>query len=185
MILFELKNNRAFPSIHALLIQPFKSMWESDKSSNKQECIRYFSYIELLCSPRKSNPFFACPEKERPARVAQEVFGDPNYKIDPNILFAVATYKDMLNRSSISYNTLVDAELSLNKVREFLKNFDPNTRTSVGGSLLLKPKEILLANKEIPSALNRLLELRNKVHEELEESDVRTRNQREIGMYEE
>jgi hypothetical protein len=185
MTLFEIRNNRAFPSVHSLLIEPFKSIWRSDESPDKEMAIKYFSYIELLCSPRKSNPFYGYSEKERPSKVAKEVFGNPNYNIDPNLLFAVATYKDLLSNSSISYQSLVDAEFSLNKTREFLRNFEPNSRTSMGGSLLLKPKDILLANKELPNAIARIIELRNKVHEELEESDIRTRNQREIGAFEE
>ena len=184
MILFEIRNNRAFPSTHALLIEPFKTIWNSDESPHKEMAVKYLSYIELLCSPRKSNPFYGYDEGKRPARVAKEIFGDANYDIDPNLLFAVATYKELLANSSISYQTLVDAEFSLNRVREFLRGFDPNART-MGGTLLLKPKEILLANKELPAAITRVNELRNKVHEELEESDIRTRNQREIGTYEE
>jgi len=183
MTLFEVTNNRAFPTAHALLIEPYKTIWEEDHSPHKDKAIKYFSYIELVCSPKLSNPFFSTEEKDRPKVVAKEVFKDENFLIPSELMLAVISFKDHLAMSSLSYNILVDAENGLQRLREFLAGYDPGLKTP-SGALLLKPKEYILALKELPTALDKIREARTKVHQELIEADVRMRNQREPNIFE-
>lgn len=182
MDLFELNNNRAFPSMHALLIEPYKTIWETDKSEGKGQSIRWFSYIELLCSPKKSNPFYGIPEEHRSEKVKEEIFGDKDYPIDSDLLLATMAYREHLSFSSPSYELAVAAEVAANKLKTFLLNFDPNERTP-NGAMVLKPKDITLALQEIPDTIKSMSEMRAKVHEELTESS-KTRNDRKIGIYE-
>lgn len=182
MDLLELHNNRAFPSVHALLIEPYKTIWETDTSEGKEKSIRWFSYIELLCSPKKSNPFYGYAEEQRAEKVKMEVFRDKDYPIESELLMATIAYKEHLSFSSPSYELAVAAELAANKLKHFLTNFDPNERTP-NGTMVLKPKDMTLALQEIPETIRSMAEMRAKVHEELLES-TRTRNDRKIGTYE-
>lgn len=182
MDLFEIRNGRAYPSVHALLIEPYKTMWNDDDSDNKSNVIAYFTYIELLCSPKKSNPFYGYSEEDRPMKVKKEVFKDENYQIDTELMFAILAYKEHLSFASPSYELSLAAEAAADKLKTFLKEFNLTERTP-GGAMVLKPRDVTTALREIPDVIKKMAETRQKVHEELTEAS-KTRKDRAIGEYE-
>lgn len=182
MDLFEMRNGYAFPSIHALLIEPYKSMWVNDTSLDKIDCINDFTYIELLCSPKRSNPYFNIPEPIRPDKVKLNVYKDKDHPVTEQVLLGILQYKEFLSESS-SYELLMTGENTVNSVKEFLDSFDPDSRSRSGG-LILKPSDVLKAVEEIPAVIKSLALARDRVHSELEE-DTKNRRNRETGPYEE
>jgi len=182
MDLFEIVNGYVVPSVHALLIEPFKSMWEKDTSNNNEDSIKIFTYIELMCSPKKSNPFIGYLEEERPAKVKKQVWGDEEYPIDTDTVFAILKYKELLSESSPSYDLYISAVNAVQKLRSFLDTFDPDERNR-SGTLVLKPKDITSALKDLDEVGKNMESARDRVHTELIQSS-KTRNQREIGDYE-
>lgn len=183
MDLFEVIDNHVFPSIHALRLNPYRKIWEEDDSDDKEKSIKWFTYIEFMLSPKRSNVFNGYLDRdERSKKVKEEVFGDENYEIEMDLMMACIKYEEDLKRSSASYESLEAAETTLKGLNRFLRNFNPDTRTP-SGALLLKPKEILSAMSELPKALKALDEARQKVNEEIKE-DTKTRNNRQIGFFE-
>lgn len=183
MDLFVIQGNNLYPSTYALMIEPFASMWENDNDPAKHNVLRDFKFIELLCSPKKSNPFFGYSKDIRPAKVKKEVYKDEHYEISSDVIAATAKYLELLKDSSPSYDMFDAAMSAADKLKVFLRGFNLSERTQSGG-LLLKPADITRALKEIPDAAKGIEVARNKVQQELEE-DAKTRNQREIGQYEE
>lgn len=182
MDLFELNNGRAFPSAHALLIEPFKTIWARDTTIEKGNAIRLFTYVELVCSPKKSNPYLGYAEDIRPSKVKKEVYGNPDKEDTDFMILAVVKYKELLADASPTY-TLLNAGLNAkDKLVTFLENFDLGERTQ-GGTAVLKPADITKALKEIPDVAKSINSMRDKVHTELIE-EAKTRNQREVGQYE-
>lgn len=182
MELFEIRNNRAFPTIHSLIIEPFKTIWATDTTEEKSHAVRLFSYVELLCNPRKSNPFMGYSEEARPARVKKEIYGNENYGTTNFMILATAKYKELLKDSSPTYDLFNSALNAKDKLVDFLNNFDLNERTQ-GGTAVIKPADITRALKEIPDVAKSILATRDKVQTELIE-ETKTRNKREIGQYE-
>lgn len=182
MDLFEIINGRAFPTPHALLIEPFKTIWEKDTTVEKGHAIKLFSYVELLCSPRKSNPFLGYSEDIRPKKVKREVYGTEDYHTTEFMILAVAKYKELLSNASPTYGLFTSALNAKDKLIEFLDNFDLAERTQ-GGTAVLKPADITKALKEIPDVAKSIVAMRDKVNTEVIE-EAKTRNQREIGEYE-
>lgn len=184
MDLFEVNNGIAFPSIHALIIEPFKGIWEADTDSGKGKAIKVFTYIELMCSPKKSNPFFGYSEKIRSSKVKKEVFKDETYISTSFMIQGVIKYKELLNIASPSYSLLNAALKAKDSLTQFLETVDFEERTN-GGAAVLKPKDITAALKEVGDVAKKLEALRYDVLNELADDRTKTRNQREIGMYEE
>lgn len=184
--LFTIEDNQLIVSPHALMIQPFKTMWEVDDTENKHECRRMFMYIELLCSPKKSNPFHGYSEKERPAKVKQEIFGGLDYESNvysaSDIIEAIAEYRKLLRETAPGYDLYITGTNAADKLREFLEGFNPDERTKAGG-LVLKPSDIAKAIQVIPDVVKGLILARETVHSEV--NDFKTKGQREIGIYEE
>lgn len=182
MELFDIQNGVAFPSTHALLIEPFKTIWEIDESKDKGNAIKVFTFIELMCSPKRSNPFFGYSEATRPSKVKKEVFKDESYHTTSFMIKGILKYKELLAISSPSYGLLNAALLANESLKEYLSSIDFTERTN-GGAAVIKPKDITAALKEVPDTAKSLESLLNKVNSELSES-TKTRNQREIGEYE-
>jgi hypothetical protein len=182
-MLFEIRNNRAFPTVFALITTPYKDIWEKDTSPDKVTAIKWFTYLELLLNPRRSNKFYNIPESLRIEKVCQEVFKDPKYIIPSELMLATVAYKDDLETMAQGYTSLTEAEHSLYNLQNFLHTLKPDTKTP-SGALLLKPKEIILAIKELPGAIDNLRRARERVIRELDENITRTINQRQPNKYE-
>lgn len=182
-MLFEIRNNRAFPTVFALLKSPYKDIWEKDTSQDKTTAIKWFTYLDLLLNPRRSNPFYNIPESLRIEKVCQEVFKDPKYSIPSDLILATIYYKGDLENMAQGYNTLTEAENALFKLQKFLHDFEPTTKTP-SGTLLLKPKDLILATKELPGAIDNIRRAKERVIRELDESITKTINQRVPNKYE-
>lgn len=186
MELFEVINGKVRPSAHALMVDPYKTMWEKDESEDKGEAINVFSYVEFLLSPKRSNPFFGYDEKIKGKEIKKRLWQDENYQSDLysslEMIRLVDYYKTDLENASPSYGTLLDALVTAHNTREHLKGIDLNA-TTMSGTLLLKPRDVLSALKEVPDVIKTLEETRDRVIAELKES-AKSRNNREIGFFE-
>lgn len=187
MDLFQIVNNELVPSTHALMIDPFKTLWEEDDTENKKYAKEIFMYVDLLCNPKKSNPFAGYLESERPAKVKKKVFGSetpdiPQQEVQ-DIIYCIHEYREQLKASSTSYGLYTDAAFAVEKMRLFFRSFDFDERTNSGG-LVLKPREVAVTLVELDEIDDNLIKLRDKVHGELTDTS-KTRNLRKIGKYEE
>jgi hypothetical protein len=182
MDLFEMRDGVVYPSLHALLIEPFKGIWAADTTEGKFRTLRKFRYVELLCSPKKSNVFYNYSEEVRPEKVKVEVFNDKDYVLGDDVMQMTIKYKELLSSTSPYYEELLVSEQALAKIKTFLKNFNMDSRTNSGG-LVLKPKEALSAIAELPEARDSVERIRAKVVADLKE-ETKTRNSREVGFFE-
>ena len=182
MDLFTVDNSIAIPSTFALMIEPFKSIWERDTSSGKALAIRELSYVELLCSRKRSNPFSGYPETERSSKVIENLFPEETFTPDDLILEAIIQYKKLQHEASPSLQMIESSERALDNLREFLNSVDIKELSS-RGMPMYKPSEIMIAVKQLPELLTSMDKLRERVNHEIEES-AKTRGQRQIGYFE-
>lgn len=182
MELLEIREKRVYPTVHVLLLEPFKTIWERDTSEDKEEAMRDFSYIEFMCNPRKSNPYIDHPAETREIKIKEIIYNNIEYEVDDLIIEAVEFYNNCF-KESMGCRLLDTALVAAEKQRKFLHNFEPNSRTPTG-ALLLKPKEVFAALKEVPDTIKAINIARERVHTELATEGTKTRNQREINIYE-
>lgn len=186
MDLFVVQGGKAIPSVHALIIQPFKAMWEKDTSEDKGEIINIFTYIELLCSPKKSNPFHGYPDEIRPAKIKENIWKDAAYQsplyTSLEIIRAVEEYKELLHNAAPGYSLYLSALGAADILKDFLLDLNMN-RTTNSGALQLKPKDVTSALNEINDVIRNLNDGREKLLAEIKESS-KSRNNREIGLFE-
>lgn len=183
MDLFEVREGKAMPSTHALLIKPFKTIWEEDTTKNKENAINAFTFIELSCSPKKSNPYSGYDEEVRHQLLKKEIYGDETYRLPGLVVDGVMKYEEFLENSSPTFPLLKDALEASVKFRNQLRSIDLGERTN-SGTAVYKPKDISGAFKDIPDMAKTIETLRDKVNQELL-AETKTRNNREIGYYEE
>lgn len=184
MDIFEIQNERAIPTTHALLIEPFKTIWESDTSKDKSEAIKKFTFIELMCSRKKTNPFIGYSESERYSKIAENIYGDNMARPTNDELVdkGLTVYRQLMYEASPTLSYLEAALEAAEKVKDMMKNVDFEERTN-GGAAVYKPGDITRALKETNEVVKSLLALKEKVENEMME-DAKTRGSRDIGHFE-
>lgn len=186
MELFTINQGKVVPSTHALLIEPYKSMWAADTSEDKHEAINVFSYIEFLCSPKMSNPFHGIPQDIRPKEIKRNIWKDEQYQSDVystfEIIQGVETYKELLANAAPGYDLYLSALSAADTLKTFLNDLDL-TKTTNSGALQLKPADVTKALNEIGETISNLTESRRKLLAEIKESN-KTKGGREPGLFE-
>lgn len=186
MDLFTINNGKVIPSVHALMTEPYKTMWAKDTSDDKAEVINVFSYIELLCSPKKSNPFFGYADEIKPKKIKNNIWGDENYQSDLyssfEIIRGVEAYKEYLIRSAPGYELFLAGLKAADTLKDYLNSLDLGERTNSGG-MVIKPADVTKALNDIPETIKGLKEGRDRVIADIDEA-AKSRNNREINPFE-
>ena len=181
--LFEVRENVALPTTEALLVSPYKEIWERDTTQDKEQAIKEFTYVELCCSLKKANPFAGYDESERYTRVSENVFPDnPNYVPDELVQRAMVQYKKFQTEASPSMSFYESVVISVKKLQNFLNTVDLRERSKMGMAVY-KPTDISKAASDAVNVLNNLTTLKEKVQQELFEAS-KTKSQRTIGAFE-
>lgn len=185
MQIFIIENNVAKPTPQILLIPPFKEIWERDSSRNKERALMDFTFIEFMCSPRKSNPFSGYTEDERGFKIVEHVFkGTPGYFPDELVKEGMLKYMEWLTEASPTYKHLRANKIAAEKTQAFFSQFSYEDKNPKTGLPVWKPKDITSAIKDAEDNIKTLDNLQKKVEQELFDS-VKTRGMREINHFEE
>lgn len=181
--LFVVENNVAKPNTETLLISPFKEIWERDKSKDKVQAIKEFTFIELMTSKKKSNPFAGYSDEVRFNKLKEMLF-DENWKPDKEIEMGLAKMKDFQMEASPTYKYYIDNLETAEKTRTFLKNINLEERNSKTGNPLYKPKDVTSAIADAEKIIQVLTSMKEKVEQELFEQ-AKTRGNKQINPFEE
>jgi len=182
MNIFQIENNIVIPTPEVLLIKPFKVLWDRDKTTKKEKVIKEFSYIEFMCSFKKSNPFIGYDPFNRHRKVCEHVFDDSKYIPDASVKAAISVYDEIQNESSLSlrfYRSLVKA---VEKLIKFAEDVDLSERDNRGAPVYT-PNHITQITSKAYDTLKQLTLMQQKVEQELYESN-KTRGNREINHFE-
>lgn len=182
MDIFEVVGQKATPTMHALLTEPFKSIWERDGNPNKANAVLDFTYIELMCSYKKTNVFIGYGEDVRASKVIAAMNDAGDYLPDDLVLQGMSAYRKMQEEASPALRLIKSCEKGLNELQTFLETVDLTDRTN-SGAAVYKPVDIPNAIKQISDAYKALQGMKEKAQQELSDS-TKTRGQREINYFE-
>jgi hypothetical protein len=182
-LLFTVESKVVSPTTEALLIFPFKEIWDRDESKDKRYAIEDFSYIEFMASIQKSNPYSGYPENERPYKIIKDIITRADW--DPNdtlLLQGIDKLKEFQAEASVTYNYYMAAKSAAEKMQQFFIGFsmsDVNLRT---GAPIYKPKDITSALNDTSRVLENLNTLREKVDNEVFE-EVKKKGQKIVSPF--
>lgn len=183
MDLFKVDAGVVKPTEHALLIPPYSDIWNRDKSPDKHNAIRDYTYIEFMCSMKKSNVFKGFAEDERHKRVVQHVFKGEAFKVDSLIQEGIDLYLKLNIEASPTIQYYLDAKAGAEKTRKFLREVDLSERNS-RDMPLYKPKEVTSALIDTFNVMKTLSALEEKVFEEQFDT-IKGRANKQINVFEE
>lgn len=180
--LFNIENNIAKPNTETLLISPFKEIWERDKSPNKDTAIREFTFIELMSSKKKSNPYSGYPDEVRFEKLRDYLF-DLNWQMDSLIEQGLVKIETFQKEASPTYLYYRDSLEAAEKTRNFLRELDLSERNIKTGNPLYKPKDVTSAIADTEKIIQTLSLLKEKVDQELFDT-VKTKGNKQINPLE-
>lgn len=180
--LFILENNIAKPNTETLLISPFKEIWERDKSKDKYKAIREFTFIELMSSKKKSNPYAGYSDSIRYQKLKEYLF-DEEWEMDELIEKGLIAINKFQQEASPTYQYYIDSLKAAEKTRKFLRNINLNEKNERTGNPLYKPKDVTSAITDTEKIIQTLSLLKEKVEQELFDT-TKTKGNKQINPLE-
>lgn len=181
MEIFEVNEQIVIPTTEILLIEPFKTIWERDKTEKKSFALKEFSYIEFMVSPKDTNVFFGYPEEIRSEKIIENIF-DEKYIPDPLVELGIEKYTEWKEDASPSFRYYKALLKSVESTRKFLHNVDLEERDDKGKPIH-KINDVLNAQVKANDVLKNLHLLKKKVIQELFESS-KTKGGKDINVFE-
>jgi hypothetical protein len=179
--IFIVENGIVKPTIEILLVSPFKEIWDRDSSESKEYAMKEFSYIYFITTPKKTNPFYGYTEQDRHPEVVKYLF-ENYYSPDSIVQQAMEVRRKFYYEASASLSLLEGAKEAVDKLKNFLINFDLNERNEKGIPIY-KPKDITSALADTFNVMKTLNSLEEKVNEEIYES-AKSKGNRDINPFE-
>jgi len=180
--LFSVENKIVKPSVEALLIHPFKEIWERDTNPGKINAIQEFTYIEFMCSVKKTNVYRGYPLAERHDHLSKDIFGVGYYTPDALVQAGMSLLDRFQKESSSTYAYYQSARAAADKLKEFFENFDMNEKNEKSGLPVYKPKDITTALIDTEKVLQNLLSIEQKVNDEIFET-IKIKGNKKVSLF--
>lgn len=147
MKLFKYEGFKVTISPEALLLKPFKKIWERDKSRSKDRALSELAFIYFYCDPR-SDYMYIIDDETRMDEIKKGEGLKEDWTPDNHILKAMELYQQLTTTTSAGL--LQDARSSVEKIREELRklSFDE-----------VEPAKLPKALKDAADTLTRIPDL--------------------------
>lgn len=177
---FIIENKKVVPTPEILLVNPFKYIWNRDRTVNKETAMKEFAYIEFTTSMLKSNPYAGYSEEQKPD-IVKKALGLTNWTPDKHVKDAIKYINEIQKNASPTYSYYLAAKIAAEKMKDFFLTFDINERTDKGMPVY-KPSEITNALNNTDKVIASLKALEKKIDQELI-ADVKTRSNKTISPF--
>lgn len=121
MKLFKYENYEVVVAPEALLLKPFKKLWDRDKSKSKDKAIQEMSFLYFYCDPRSDYQYIT-DDDTRLEAVRKGIGFPAGWKPDASLMEAVSFY---FSFDSNSARLLRMAAKEIDKVQKILDNMTP------------------------------------------------------------
>lgn len=159
--LFKYENYSVVISEEALLLKPFKEIWDRDKSEDKSVALLELGYIYFLVDPRSDYQHYI--DDDERALAIKEGEGLPKkWSPDKKVKEAIEFYKTF---TPLSYKVLEDTKAMVDKLRHFLRDIDL-TQVDDKGKPVYTINSITSTIKLIPSLIKELNEAEKAIARE-------------------
>ena len=160
--LFKYEGYKLNISEEALLLKPFKEIWQRDKSKSKDRALQELGYVYFISDPRSDYQYLV-DEEERSKAIKEGEGIDSKWKPDKVVLDAITFYKSFKPTSAL---LLEDTRAMINGYRLKLREI-----TADMSNLDIKEiKDLGAVIKQIPSLIKDLDEAEKALNSELKTS---------------
>lgn len=162
-MLFTLDKNNVTISPSALLLLPFKEIWESDKSIKKETALKELAFIYYTTDFK--SPYQEYSDKDLADKVKLAVGLPNNWKPSAAVLLGKELYSELQITRSLKF--VQGARNAIDKMIEFFDNVD-FTLLDDKGQPVYKITDLVRTVKESHGMLDSLKKLEQQVKNEIE-----------------
>ena len=135
----------------ALLLAPFKAIWDRDRTQDKRVAMQELGFLYFMCDPRSDYQYIV-DEEERVKEIVRGQGMPVRWKPDKVVKRAMDFYNSFKPASA---GLLEDTRVAINKLRELLRNIDL-TQTDDKGKPIYTLNTITATIKQIPGLVKDL-----------------------------
>lgn len=173
MKLFKYEAYKVTISEEALVLKPFKKIWDRDRTKNKDRALIELGYIYFMEDSASDYQYLV--DKEERSKAIIEAEGMPNdWKPDKLVMEAMEFYASFKTTSAL---ILEDTRYAANNLRKSLRDIDLKA-TDEKGRPIYTVASIISAIKQVPQLVKELAEAERAVAKEMAENNGRVRGQR-------
>ena len=147
-----------------LLLKPFRLLYNSDRTQNKDKFMNFLSIVYFTFDPRSDYSYIVDDDLR-----LKEVCDSNGYdvpKFSKQELECIELYKKLT--TTISAELLRSTKIAVDKVRQFLEEIDL-TATDEKGKLLYPINTVTAAIKQVPQLAKEVKEAEKMIAKEIEE----------------
>jgi hypothetical protein len=164
MNLFEIENNVVIYSPQALMLEPFKKIWEKDKSEDKIQANLTMSYVYYMADERSDfMHILNVDERMQAIKEALQLPEDFNGRSE-ELIQAMKFYEKLSETTSTKL--LQSTRLVLQKISEFLDNINLNERDERSNKPIHDIGKITGSVEKIPKLIRAINEIEKEVVKE-------------------
>lgn len=160
--LFKYEGYKVTVSEEALLLKPFKLIWNRDRTQSKERALSELAYIYFFADPRSDFQYIVDEDDRMNAIIESEGMPD-KWKPDKLVADAIEFY---LKFKPVSYQLLEDTKFAINNLRHFLRNINLDERDEKG-KLVYTVSTITSTIKQIPELVKSMEEAERKLAAEV------------------
>lgn len=168
MNIFQLINNNVVVSAEVLTIPHFNKIWKADKSKDKNDAYKQFTYIYHKSD--YNSPYSNFPEDKKEEMIKADILGDKNFNPSNEVIEAVEKYKQL-------------QETPLQRLLQAVKNKVDDIATYLEGTSIDDDniKTIMDAFGKISTTVSNFDKLQQAVEKEKEQSNTRIRGDKQVN----
>lgn len=162
----------------ALMLAPFKALWDRDKSKDKHVAMQELAFIYFMGDPR-SDYQFLIDEEERIKEIKKGQGMPAKWKPDTAVKRALDFYNSFKPSSA---GLLEDTRVAVNKLRQLLRNIDLEEKDDKGKHVYTL-NTITATIKQIPGLVKDLDEAERTLAKDIV-NESRARGSQSKALYE-
>lgn len=161
-----------------LLIEPFKKIWNRDKSITKNKALSELGFIYFMCDPR-SDYQYIIDEEARMNEIKRAEGLTDNWKPDKELVEAMEYYKSVQPMAAL---LLADTRAAIEKLRQYLKKINLDEKDK-NGKPVYSLDTYTRTIRQITELTTELNNAEKELNKEITQSD-KVRGALEKSMYE-
>jgi len=146
--IIDLVDSKIIVAPECLVIEPFKSIWEKDKSKDKTQAFNMIKYTWYYASFK--SPFFQHSNTDKHKLIVDHILKEPKFKMTQDLLDCINMYDKIHTTPAMRLFRAVQE--SINKMEKFFEDaeYNEDSITKIQKAIIDMPK----MQEAVQSALN-------------------------------
>lgn len=118
--IIDLKDGKVIIAPECLVIEPFKSVWEKDKSKDKLDAFNIIQYVWFYSAFK--SPFFAHSNEDRHKLITESILKDPKFKVTKELEACIEMFEKI--NTTVAMKLFRSAQESVVRMEKFFREVE-------------------------------------------------------------